>query len=70
MERSTYMYMNKKIDVDMYMNIYVQCTVLWPQKEIDANTKKNAKIEKAITFFLEEIEQKFKQTEEAIRDTT
>jgi hypothetical protein len=30
-------------------------------KKIDAKTKKTANIEKAVTFFLEEIEQKFKQ---------
>ncbi len=30
-------------------------------KKIDAKTKKSANIEKAVTFFLEEIEQKFKQ---------
>jgi hypothetical protein len=30
-------------------------------KKIETKTKKNANIEKAVTFFLEEIEQKFKQ---------
>jgi hypothetical protein len=30
-------------------------------KKIDAKIKKTANIEKAVTFFLEEIEQKFKQ---------
>ncbi len=35
------------------------CTI--GAKKIDAKTKKTANIEKAVTFFLEEIEQKFKQ---------
>jgi hypothetical protein len=35
--------------------------ILLAQKTIYAKNKKTANIEKAVTFFLEEIEQKFKQ---------
>ncbi len=58
------MYMNMKIDASNYMDlVHVNVVVhllYYRRKKNWRENKKTANIEKAVTFFLEEIEKKFK----------